>query len=94
MVEVSRLFDLSKGDLDRSWMLDAPCNGKIELFFPERGQPTEPAKKICRSCEYQEECYEYAMTPVAEKFGIWAATSERERRKIRGRVWRGEADEY
>lgn len=53
-----------------------------ELWFPERGAATEPAKAICRACPVQQECLTHALVN-AERFGIWGGKSERERRRLR-----------
>ena len=49
----------------------------VETFIPPR-----TAKQICRECSVRAECLEFAIVS-SEKFGIWGAMSERERRKIR-----------
>lgn len=68
---------------DMAWQDFANCRGADpDLFFPERGASTRAAKKICRECAVREECLEFAIVS-SEKFGIWGALSERERRKIR-----------
>ena len=65
------------------WMNFGACRGvDPDLFFPERGEPTEPAKEICFGCSVREECLEYALSSK-EKFGVWGGTSERERRRLR-----------
>lgn len=53
-----------------------------EIFFPDKGESTVPAKRVCMACEVRTECLEYALRN-AERFGIWGGKSERERRKIR-----------
>lgn len=65
------------------WASTAACRSlPSEIFFPERGQPTEPAKAVCATCDHVIECHEYAMNfPKAQ--GIWGGRSERERRRIR-----------
>ncbi len=69
--------------VDMSWQDFANCRGADpDLFFPERGASTRTAKQICRECSVREECLEFAIVS-SEKFGIWGAMSERERRKIR-----------
>jgi WhiB family redox-sensing transcriptional regulator len=69
--------------VDMSWQDFANCRGADpDLFFPERGASTRTAKGICRECSVQAECLEFAIVS-SEKFGIWGAMSERERRKIR-----------
>jgi len=55
---------------------------RARLFFPERGASTRTAKGICRECTVLDECLEFAIVS-SEKFGIWGAMSERERRRIR-----------
>jgi WhiB family redox-sensing transcriptional regulator len=68
---------------DLSWHDLANCRGADpDLFFPERGASTRTAKSICRQCVVQDQCLEFAIVS-SEKFGIWGAMSERERRKIR-----------
>lgn len=52
-----------------------------ELFFPEKGGTTAPAKRVCQGCEVQAECLAYALDN-GERFGIWGGKSERERRKM------------
>lgn len=53
-----------------------------ELFFPEKGGTTRPAKEICRRCDLQAACLEWALTND-ERFGVWGGTSEYERQKVR-----------
>jgi WhiB family redox-sensing transcriptional regulator len=53
-----------------------------EIFFPEKGGSTRDAKSVCRSCPVVAECLEYALAND-EKFGIWGAKSERERRRLK-----------
>jgi WhiB family transcriptional regulator, redox-sensing transcriptional regulator len=69
--------------VDMAWQDFANCRGADpDLFFPERGASTRTAKQICRECGVQDACLEFAIVS-SEKFGIWGAMSERERRKIR-----------
>jgi WhiB family redox-sensing transcriptional regulator len=68
---------------DLSWHDLASCRGADpDLFFPERGASTRTAKSICRQCVVMDQCLEFAIVS-SEKFGIWGAMSERERRRIR-----------
>lgn len=65
------------------WMMDGACIGHDpDLWFPERGESSTEAKKICLRCLVRAECLEFAVTNRI-RFGIWGAASERERRKIR-----------
>lgn len=74
---------LQSEGIDMAWQDFASCRGADpDLFFPERGASTRTAKGICRACSVQVECLEFAIVS-SEKFGIWGALSERERRKIR-----------
>ena len=74
---------LQNEGIDMAWQDFANCRGADpDLFFPERGASTRTAKGICRECSVQAECLEFAIVS-SEKFGIWGALSERERRKIR-----------
>lgn len=69
--------------MSEDWRDLAACKGvDPELFFPERGDDTRPAKAICRGCDVRFECLEFALAG-AEKFGVWGGLSERERRRIR-----------
>lgn len=58
-----------------------------DLFFPvgTTGPAIEQidnAKAVCRSCDAQSECLEYALATNQDS-GIWGGTSEEERRKLR-----------
>lgn len=55
-----------------------------EIFFPEftsSKKDIQTAKAICRTCDFQTECLEYAV--VTYSIGIWGGTTDRERRKFR-----------
>ncbi len=69
--------------MDRGWQQEANCRGvDPDLFYPERGESTSSAKKVCRACFVRAQCLEFALEN-GEKFGIWGGLSERERRRIR-----------
>lgn len=54
------------------------------LFFPERGEPTAPAKKICAGCPNRIDCREWALSvPPRLLAGVWGGTSQRERVLLR-----------
>ena len=66
-----------------SWMDRGLCaEVDLELHFPEKGGSVLDAKKVCRACEVRVECLEYALA-TDQRFGIWGATSERERRRMK-----------
>ena len=48
----------------------------------------EAAKTLCYRCPVAEECLAYALV-ADQEFGVWGATSEEERRRLR-RVWLSE----
>ena len=52
-----------------------------ELFFPEKGEPSRSAKRVCGGFEVRAECLQYALDH-GERFGVWGGLSERERREL------------
>jgi WhiB family redox-sensing transcriptional regulator len=72
-------------DTRPSWMHEANCFGvDPDLMFPGRGDTATlaAAREVCAGCVVRPECLEHALTR-GEKYGVWAGTSERERRRIR-----------
>ena len=68
------------GELD--WQDQARCRETDpELFFPEKGQPSTAAKRVCMSCDVRTECLEYALRN-GERYGVFGGKTERERRRI------------
>lgn len=66
------------------WHRGARCrNAPSTLFFPERGDDTSVAKRICAGCGVLEQCRAYALDAGPLLKGIWGGTSERERRHLR-----------
>ena len=66
-----------------TWHVDAACRGaNQDIFFPERGESTAPAKAVCATCPVAAECLQYAVDELI-KYGIWGGKSERERRTLR-----------
>lgn len=64
------------------WFDDALCaQVDTELFYPEKGQSTREAKRVCAACPVRDACLDYALEHH-ERFGIWGGKSERERRKL------------
>lgn len=80
----SRTFDW---DLD-DWRMRASCRDTDpDLFFPVGTtgialEQIEAAVSVCRQCEVQAACLEFALATNQES-GIWGGTSEEERRKLR-----------
>ncbi len=73
------------------WRRQAACKDTDpDLFFPIGStgpavDQIEAAKKVCRACEAQIACLEFALETNQES-GIWGGTSEEERRRIR-KTW-------
>jgi WhiB family redox-sensing transcriptional regulator len=55
-----------------------------ELWFPDKGGDTTPAKKICNQCIHITECAEWGIKH--EAFGIWGGIASRERQHIRKKL--------
>lgn len=69
-----------------AWQQHALCvleRHPVDMFFTGQGEPTEPAKAVCRRCPVREDCLDHALTPPVERFGVWGGLSERERRRLR-----------
>ncbi len=67
-----------------AWQTLAACRGMGPArFFPELGESAEPARAVCEGCGVLPECRDYAMTSESGAAGIWAGTSERDRRQLK-----------
>lgn len=53
-----------------------------DAWFPEKGMPTAPAKRVCFQCPIRERCLDVALTN-GEDHGIFGGLSVNERRKLR-----------
>ena len=51
-----------------------------ELFFPDKGESTVPAKRVCFACEVRAQCLEYALA-TSQRFGVWGGLSYPQRRR-------------
>ena len=77
--------------LTDDWRRVASCRDTDpDLFFPVGTtgpaiEQIENAKAVCRTCEAQVPCLEFALATNQDS-GIWGGTSEEERRKLR-RQW-------
>lgn len=66
------------------WRADGACVGTgTDLFFPgpNDAAAADMARAICESCPVRSQCYDHALRH--EEFGVWAGTSERQRRQLR-----------
>lgn len=76
---------------DDNWRSFASCRDTDpDLFFPVGTtgpaiEQIENAKAVCRVCEVQQQCLDYALATNQDS-GIWGGTSEEERRALR-RQW-------
>lgn len=77
---------IDSGDNPMAWKIGALC-AQIDpdMFFPEKGESTREAKRICLGCDIKNKCLEYALDN-GERFGIWGGLSERERRRLKSIV--------
>lgn len=73
------------------WRDHAACRDTSpDLFFPVGTtgpaiEQIEAAKVVCRQCDAQAACLEFALISNQDS-GVWGGTSEEERRKLR-RAW-------
>ena len=65
------------------WRELAACRGAdLDLFFPDRGESAEPARRVCARCPVREPCLDYAISNRITH-GVWGGLTERERRALR-----------
>ena len=64
------------------WGMLGACRGlDASVFYPEREEDAERAKRVCAQCNVQQTCLEYALD-TREKAGVWGGATERDRRRI------------
>jgi len=68
---------------EAAWQLDAACRHiDPDAFFTNRGEhPSPVALEACAHCPVSDPCLDHALRH--ETHGLWAGTSERERRRMR-----------
>jgi WhiB family redox-sensing transcriptional regulator len=87
----SRSLSLSMSIERDDWREESACRDTDpDLFFPVGTtgpaiEQIETAKAVCRTCDVQKACLEFALTTNQDS-GIWGGTSEEERRVLR-RQW-------
>lgn len=59
-----------------------------EAFYPGQGEPVEPAKELCRSCEVRLSCLARALD-LADDWGIWGGFSAEGRAAVRRQLRAG-----
>ena len=83
----SRTYEWDADD----WRQHAACRDTDpDLFFPigttgPALDQIDAAKAVCNQCEAKPQCLEFALATNQEA-GVWGATSEEERRKLR-KAW-------
>lgn len=75
------------------WVVQAGCAGVDPELFIEKSSWRE-AKRICRTCQVQQECLDYALERPRHQsiMGVWGGTTPDERNTLReGRrtAWTG-----
>lgn len=66
-----------------NWMDDALCREVgPEVFFPDPEMQSRAALEICRRCDVEIECLDYALR-IGPVSGIWGGTTETERRRMK-----------
>jgi WhiB family redox-sensing transcriptional regulator len=74
-----------------TWWDRARCaEADPEAFFPEFGESTRQAEKVCAGCEVRAECLEYALEN-RELYGVWGGVPEFERHQLRQERAKGAA---
>ena len=64
------------------WHARASCRGMgPDLFFPERGQSTDAALKVCLTCSVRPDCLAFGVVH-SPQVGIWGGASARTRRSV------------
>lgn len=71
------------------WSAGLCAQADPDAWFPEKGQSTRPAQRVCEQCPIRAECLAYALGN-GERFGVWGGASERTRRRLSERLARPE----
>ena len=65
-----------------AWHARASCRGMgPERWYPERGQSTDAAMKICLTCPVRPDCLAFGVVH-SPQIGIWGGASARTRRSV------------
>ena len=64
------------------WRDEAAClQYPSEMFFPEKGSNSRPARAVCAGCPVKSQCLAWALEH-REAFGIWGGMTENQRRRL------------
>jgi WhiB family redox-sensing transcriptional regulator len=67
-----------------AWMKDAACHERPDVnFFPQRGETSVIAKRVCAGCLVLSECRAWAFAQGQELHGVWGGLTARQRRAVR-----------
>lgn len=65
---------------------DALCqNTDPELFYPEMGESSVDAKRVCRRCDERTDCLQWALDHQ-ERWGIWGGLGPGQRQQLRTKL--------
>lgn len=79
---MSTPYDVGPVPVDLSWQAFANCaTADPEIFTPDKGGTTRPAKRICEQCSVRRQCLEYALDND-ERFSIWGGLTRDERKTL------------
>ena len=85
-----------RGPIVDDWHAHAACRDKPTSWWyaelKERQNPTPEARRalsVCFRCPVRIECLTHALT-YPERYGIWSATTEHQRRRLLNRVRGGD----
>ncbi len=67
---------------DDVWRQHASCKDADADFFPERGDSSIEAQRVCASCPVQWDCMNHSLM-LPERVGIWAGTGWDRRKHFR-----------
>lgn len=67
---------------EKPWATFAACKAEAGMtFFPQTKAEERAALAICNICPVVEDCLDHALE-TNERFGIWGATTEKQRREL------------
>jgi WhiB family redox-sensing transcriptional regulator len=72
--------------VNKDWKLLGRCReADPDEFFPEKGETTHRAKRVCQRCEVMSVCRAYALENRI-KHGVWGGLSAEERGVRSGQI--------
>ncbi|GMM94632.1 WhiB family transcriptional regulator [Microbacterium sp. MTN4-26] len=78
-----RAWGATETEDELDWQTDALCTQvDPEIFFPNQGEPSTDARRICASCDVAAECLEYALRERIDH-GVWGGRTPRERNALK-----------